>query len=110
MRNAFYFALRSWSGKRSAETCEECLNLSIFSCLGPFLKFLGQVKEWLILDLHEMIRMSYVVAFPMVFNLLCDLGQQGGVLKLMKNDLFYVFLDVWTLFPKVLGRSRSSLY
>ena len=35
------------------------------------------------LELHEMIRVLHVVALPMDFNLLCDLGQQLGVLKML---------------------------
>ena len=59
--------------------------LGIFSCLNPFRQFFRQVKEWLLLKLYEMIRMSYVVECPIVFVYLCHLGWQGGVLKLMKN-------------------------
>ena len=33
------------------------------------------------LKLHEMIRVLHLVACPMNFNLLCDLGQQLGGLK-----------------------------
>ena len=35
-----------------------------------------------------MIRVPHVVACPMDFNLLCDRGQQGGVLKLQKMVIF----------------------
>ena len=31
------------------------------------------------------------------------------MLELMKNDQFLVFLAVWVLFPKFLGRLRSGL-
>ena len=51
-----------------------------------------------------MIRVSHVVTYPMNFNLLCDQGQQEGVLKLMKNDLVLVFLAVCVIFSKFLGR------
>ena len=33
------------------------------------------------LGLHKVIRVAHVVVFPMDFNLLCDRGQQLGVLK-----------------------------
>ena len=39
----------------------------------------------------------------MEFYLLCDQGQQGGVLNPTKNDQFQVFLAVGVLFPKLLG-------
>ena len=72
----------------------------IFSRLGPFPEVFGQVKEWLIFELHEMIKVPYAVSCPMDFNLLCGPVQKGGVLRLMKNDQFLVFLTVWVLFPK----------
>ena len=64
------------------------LFFSIFSHLGPFSLVFGQVKEWLILELHEMIKTSLVVAFPIVFILFHDRDWQEGVFKVMKNDLF----------------------
>ena len=35
------------------------------------------------LGLHKVIRVAHVVVFPMDFNLLCDLGQQLEVLKML---------------------------
>ena len=46
--------------------------LVFFSSLGPFSQVFGQVKESLILELHEMVRMSHAVACAMDFNLLCE--------------------------------------
>ena len=34
---------------------------------------------------------------------------QGGVFKVMKNDHFLVFLAVWLLFPKLIGRLSDGL-
>ena len=48
----------------------------------------GEVKERLTLDLHEMRRVSYAVAYPIGFILFCDLVRHGTLLKLMKNDHF----------------------
>ena len=45
--------------------------LVFFNRLGPFPHVLGQVKEWLISQLHEIIRAPHVRACPMDFNLLC---------------------------------------
>ena len=61
---------------------------SVFSPLGPFSQVFGKVKEWLILELHEMIRVLHTVVCPMGFNFLCDRAQQGGVLKLAKMIIF----------------------
>ena len=59
--------------------------------------------EWPILKMHEMIIVLNVVACPIVFILSDDRELQGGVLQIMKNDHFLVFLAVWVLFPKFLG-------
>ena len=75
-----YYCLGEGSGK--------CSILSISSRLGLFLHFLGQVKERFTLDLHEMIRVSYAIAYPIGFILFYDLVRHGTVLKLMKNDHF----------------------
>ena len=53
--------------------------------------------------------MPPVVPCPMDFNSLPDQGQQGGILKLMKNGHFLVFLVVWVFLPKFLGRLRDGL-
>ena len=81
----------------------------IFSRFGHFPQVFEQVNEWLILELHEMIKVPHLVASPIVFILFYDRDWQGGVLKLMKNDHFLVFLAVWVLFPMFLGRLRSGL-
>ena len=46
----------------------------------------------------------------MVFILPSGGGPQREVLKLMKDDLFCVLLDVWDIFPKSLGTLRNRLY
>ena len=70
-----------------------------------FSKFL----ELLILELRGMVKVLHVFPYTMDFNLLWDRGQQGGVLNPPKNDQFQVFLAVWVLFPKFLGRLRGGL-
>ena len=76
------------------------IKVSAFSRLDPFPQVFRQVKESLILQLHEMKRMLQVVACPTVFILFYDQYWQGGVLKLMKNDRLLVFLAVLVFFPK----------
>ena len=39
-----------------------------------------------------MIRLVHVVACPMDSNLLCDLGQELGLLKML---LFFIFIPFW---------------
>ena len=41
------------------------------------------MREQFILELHETIRVLHVVALTINFNLLCDLGQQLGLLKML---------------------------
>ena len=69
-----------------------------------FPKFFWQVKELLKLNLYETTIFPNVVACSIDSNLLCDKTQQGRVLKLTKNDYFLVFLVIWDLFPKLLGK------
>ena len=52
------------------------------------------------LELHKIIRVSHAVALPIVFVLFYERGWQGGVIKVMKNDHFLMFLDVLIVFPK----------
>ena len=81
----------------------------VFSRLGLFPQVFLQLKEWFILELHEMIRVPHLVACPIIFILFDNQDWQEGVLKLMKNDHFLVFLAVWGFFPKFLGTLRGDL-
>ena len=45
-----------------------------------------------------MIRVSHVIACPIDFDLLCERGEQGGMLKTKKKDQFQVFSVVRVLF------------
>ena len=55
-------SVKSRSAGWSAQTYEECSKLSIFSRLGRFLQLFGQAKEYIIIQLHEVIRISHAVA------------------------------------------------
>ena len=46
------------------------------------------------LELHKIIRVSHVVAYPIFFILLYEQGWQGEVFRVMKNDHFLVCLAV----------------
>ena len=54
----------------------------MFLAVGVFSPIFWEGEGLLVLELHEMIRMLHVVAFPTGFNLLCHRGQQLGVLKM----------------------------
>ena len=75
--------------------------LNIFISFSLFPQVFAQVNEWPILELHEMIRVPHLVACTIVFILFDDRDWQGGVLKLMKNDYFLVFLAVWVQLHKI---------
>ena len=107
--DCFYSVLWARLAGRSVQTFEKWSIFSSFIRLGTSPQVFRQVKEWLILELHEVIRVLHVVACMMDFNLLCDQGKQEGVLKLMKNDHFLAFLAVLVIFSKCLGRWRSGL-
>ena len=69
-----------------------------------------QVKEWLILELHTMIKGSHILACQIVFILLCNLSRQGGVLKHKRDGQFQVIFAVWGLVPQsFLGILRHGL-
>ena len=57
-----------------------------------------------------MIRVSLVAACPMVFILLCDLGQHREVFKLMKIGQFEIFSAVVVRILKIFSRSRRKSY
>ena len=59
---------------------------------------------------YEMITVSHLVACSVVFILLCDIGRQGRVFILMENAQFKVFLAIWVLSLKFMGRLKSGLY
>ena len=53
----------------------------------------------IILELHEMIRVSHAVECPVIFMLFYDWDEQGGVFKNVENDLFLVFYPPGSCFP-----------
>ena len=57
-----------------------------------------------------MIRISHVVACPMIFILLCDLSRQGGLLKLNRNGRFKLLFAVLVLSGEFLSSLRRALY
>ena len=61
---------------------------SIFGRLGPLPEAFGQVKEWFMLELRQIIRTSHEFARPIIFIFFDDPDWQGRVFKIMKNDCF----------------------
>ena len=54
----------------------------------PYSLHFRKVRKWLTVELHEMIRVSRAVAYPMASILFCNIGQHGEVLKLIKTVQF----------------------
>ena len=73
--------------------------LNIFISFGRFPQVFGQVNECLILESQEMIRVLHVFVCPITSILFENRDWEGGVLKLMRSDYFFVFLAVWVLSP-----------
>ena len=77
------------------------------SVLVFLLQVFGQVNEWTILKLHEMIRMLHVVPYAIVFILFDDYNWQKGVLRLMKYDPFFSIFSKFSPFPQVFGQVKG---
>ena len=58
-------------GKEECSKLRKLVIFGILSRLGHFPQVFGQVKDWLVLQFNEMIKVPNAVAFPMDFNLLC---------------------------------------
>ena len=46
------------------------------------------LEGWLILESHEMIKVSHIFVWPIIFILLCDVDRHGVVLKVKRNGQF----------------------
>ena len=56
-----------------------------------------------------MIKVLHAVACPFTFILFDDIDWQGGVLKVMKNYHFLVFLNCLSLFSQNFGQVKGDL-
>ena len=82
----------------SVESNKKRSFFSVFSQFCTFPKVFGQFKWWFMLKVHKIIRAPHVATFPIVFILFYDRDGLGGVFKIMKNDLFLIFLTIWVSF------------
>ena len=85
--NCFYFGLWAELAEMNSQSYKKWSFFSVFMGLSTFPQVFGQVKEWLFLELHKIIRVSHVGTCPIAF-LFYELSWQGGVLIVMKNDHF----------------------
>ena len=65
------FVLWAILARRSVQNYKNSSFFGIFSRLSHFPQVFGQVKEWLILELHGMIKVPNAVGSSVDFNLLC---------------------------------------
>ena len=109
--NCFYFGFWQRLPARSVQTYKKRIFFSVFSCLHHFANVFRQVKECLILQLHEIIKVIHEVACLIVFMLIYDWYWQVIGLKRMKNDhIFSIFSRFCPFpFPKLLGRLMIDL-
>ena len=90
VRSGFHLALWSRLTRWSAKTNEKWSFSGIFSRLPHVF---GQVKEWFLLELLEMMKASHLVACSIVFVWLCNLGGMGECSKLREMVNFKNFLS-----------------
>ena len=102
--NCFLFVLWAMLVGRSLQNYEKYSFFSAFSGLGPFPQALWEVKECLVLQLHEVIRVLHVILCPIVFIFFYDWYWQGGVLKLLKNNHFFSIFSHFGNFPQAIGK------
>ena len=92
VRSGFHLALWSRLTRWSAKTNEKLSFSCIFSRLGSFPHVFGQLKEWFLLELLEMMKASHVVVCSIVFVWLCNLGGMGECSMLKERVNFKSFL------------------
>ena len=77
---------------------------SIFGRFCPLPQVFGQVNDWSILEVHEMIRVLHMVACANVFIFFYGWDWNGRMFKFMKNDSFLNIFISFELFSQVFGQ------
>ena len=89
--NGFSLALWSRLTGWSAKTYEKWSFLGIFSRLSSFPQVFGQVKEWFILELLEMMKAPHVVACSIIFMFLWSRLKGRSAQTYKKWSFFSIF-------------------
>ena len=102
---SIFFILWAKLAGRSVQNYEKWSFYSVVIRLSPFSQVFEQIKKWLTLQLHKIIRVSYLVVFPFFFFF----SSMGAVWseecsKLWKMIIFLVFFGCLGLFPQVFGQ------
>ena len=106
MTSYLYFALGSWSAGCSARLLKNAQSLVFITVWIIFLEDFGQIKEWLILELYEMIKVSHLFACPIVFIFLANLV---GIWECSNFNHFYVIFTIWVLSPTFSWHFKGGL-
>ena len=102
---SIFFILWAKLAGRSVQNYEKWSFYSVVIRLSPFSQVFEQIKKWLTLQLHKIIRVSYLVAFPFFF-FFSSMGEVWSeeCSKLWKMIIFLVFFGCLGLFPQVFGQ------
>ena len=103
---SIFFILWAKLAGRSVQNYEKWSFYSVVIRLSPFPQVFEQIKKWLTLQLHKIIRVSYLVVFPFFFFFCSSMGEVWSeeCSKLWKMIIFLVFFDCLGLFPQVFGQ------
>ena len=102
---SIFFILWAKLAGRSVQNYEKWSFYSVVIRLSPFSQVFEQIKKWLTLQLHKIIRVSYLVVFPFFF-FFSSMGEVWSeeCSKLWKMIIFLVFFGCLGLFPQVFGQ------
>ena len=101
---SIFFILWAKLAGRSVQNYEKWSFYSVVIRLSPFPQVFEQIKKWLTLQLHKIIRVSYLVAFPFFFFSSMSEVWSEECSKLWKMIIFLVFFGCLGLFPQVFGQ------
>ena len=108
-----FFFFRFWSkfARTSTKIHEKRSFLGIFSRFGCLSPVFEQIRVWFISELHEMMKVSHAVAFPIIFFYFLIRFGMEDCWNLWKMILLKCFFSVVVRFIKILGsKSRCKSY
>ena len=100
MSGSFYFDLRSWSSWKTAQTYKKWSALSIFGRCGPLPQDFSQVQAQIISCFIQIMRVCFIIAYPMIFILFCDQASHGECSNLWKM-LSFKYFQLFGSFPSI---------
>ena len=104
----FYFVLWAKLVEKSVESYEKWWFFSVFNRLDHFAHVFRQVKECLILKLHEMVRVLHAITCTIVFFVLSPRLARRSVQTYEKYSFFSIFSRLVS-FPQAFGQVKGLL-